>query len=189
MFVRGKALLAVRFDAARLKLTGEPFPVVENVAVDVYGNFETAQFGVSESGTLVYVVDNPDARGGALVWVDRRGNATTVTGESGFYMAPRISYDGRRVAFARLDPETGQRDVWVLDLERGSRTRLTFGEGLSTDPVWARDGRSIAFASNRLAPLRNGSRSYSPSKRTSGAPGSRSDPSATETLIILLPLR
>ncbi len=64
-------------------------------------------------------------------------------------MIPRISPDGRRVAFARLDHETGRRDIWVLDLERGSRTRLTLGEGLSTDPAWAPDGLSVAFASNR----------------------------------------
>jgi serine/threonine-protein kinase len=37
----------------------------------------------------------------------------------------------------------------VLDLERGTRTRLTFAEGASTDPIWTPDGRSITFGSNR----------------------------------------
>ena len=49
LFVRENALLAVRFDPARLSVVGEPFPVVEDIAVDVYNNFENAQFDVSES--------------------------------------------------------------------------------------------------------------------------------------------
>ena len=149
VFAREGALFAVGFDAERLEVTAEPFPVIEDVEINVYGNFETAQFDVSESGTLAYVVDSPDIRGSSLVWVDRQGIATLVAEDLGTYMVPRISPDGQRAAFARLDHETGRRDIWVLDLERGSRTRLTLGEGLSTDPVWAPDGRSVAFASNR----------------------------------------
>ena len=154
-FTRAGAIFAVRFDAERLEVTGEPFPVVEDVAIDIYGNIETAQFDVTDSGTLAYVVHRPDSQGSSLVWVDREGIATLVTEEIGTYMIPRTSPDGRRVAFARLDHEAGQRDIWVLDLERGSRTRLTLGEGLSTDPEWAPDGRSLAFASNRSAGVFN----------------------------------
>ena len=151
VFAREGALFAVGFDAERLELTAEPFPfpVIEDVEINAYDNFEAAQFDVSESGTLAYVIDSPDIRGSSLMWVDRQGITTLVTEELGAYMVPRISPDGRRVAFARLDHETGRRDIWVLDLERGSRTRLTLGKGLSTDPEWAPDGRSVAFASNR----------------------------------------
>jgi Tol biopolymer transport system component len=43
------------------------------------------------------------------------------------------------------------RDIWVVDLERGSLSRLTFG-GADSDPVWTPDGRRIAYASEAERP-------------------------------------
>ena len=69
VFAREGALFAVGFDAERLELTAEPFPfpVIEDVEINAYDNFEAAQFDVSESGTLAYVVDSPDIRGSSLM--------------------------------------------------------------------------------------------------------------------------
>jgi len=149
LFAREDNLFSVPFDLRSLELRGEPFPVAQDLEVDVYGEYRTAQFDVSQDGTLVYLVDTPGIRTGSLVWVDRHGKATPVAEERNAYMVPRLSPDGGRIAFAVLDEGTGQRDVWVLDRNRGTRTRLTFGDGLSTDPVWSPDGRTIAFASTR----------------------------------------
>jgi serine/threonine-protein kinase len=148
LFARESTLFAVPFDLRNLELWGDPFPVAEGLEVSLYGNYRAAQFDVSKEGTLVYLVDTPGIRA-SLVWVDRHGKATPVTEERNAYMVPRLSPDGDRIAFTVLDEETGQRDVWVLDRNRGTRTRLTFGEGLSTDPVWSPDGRTVAFASTR----------------------------------------
>ncbi|HEX9724139.1 MAG TPA: hypothetical protein VGC53_07630, partial [Vicinamibacteria bacterium] len=41
-------------------------------------------------------------------------------------------------------------DVWVLELGRGTLTRLTFGEGSSTRPLWSPDGERVLFDSNRV---------------------------------------
>ena len=61
---------------------------------------------------------------------------------TGWY--PRFSPDGTRVAFAAQN--AGEADVWVLDIERGTRTRLT-SEGLNRYfPVWSPDGSQVAFA-------------------------------------------
>ena len=40
-------------------------------------------------------------------------------------------------------------DIWVLDLARGVKTRLTFGPVANTNPVWSPDGKWIAYASMR----------------------------------------
>ncbi len=43
----------------------------------------------------------------------------------------------------------GRIDIWVLDLARGVRTRLTFGPIANMNPVWSPDGKWIAYVSFR----------------------------------------
>jgi Tol biopolymer transport system component len=40
-------------------------------------------------------------------------------------------------------------DIWVLDLARGVRTRLTFGPTLNAEPLWSPDGKWIVYTSDR----------------------------------------
>ncbi len=43
----------------------------------------------------------------------------------------------------------GETDIWVLDLARGVRTRLTFGPVGNVSPIWSPDGKWIAYSSAR----------------------------------------
>lgn len=56
---------------------------------------------------------------------------------------PRLSPDGRRVAFAAADG--GNVDVWVLDLETGGETRLTFGPQPEFSPEWLASSSRLAY--------------------------------------------
>jgi Tol biopolymer transport system component len=83
-----------------------------------------------------------------LVWVDRAGRTTAVTDSVEMYQTQlRLSPDGNRLAVEIETPE-GDDDIWILDLERGTRVRLT-DEGRNNRPVWSPDGTRIAFSSDR----------------------------------------
>ena len=149
LFVRGKTLLAAPFDIRSLQVTGEPFPVLEGLDVAVYGSYRTARFDLSPNGTRAYLLDRPVARSGQMVFVDRLGKATAAFEETGTYLVPRLSPEGAKVAYAAIDDQSGQRDVWIGDLRRGTRTRLTLAKGASTDPIWTPDGQGVTYASTR----------------------------------------
>ena len=145
LFVRDRTLMAQRFDASRLELSGDPFPVAEQVASNsIFGD---AMFSVSGNGVLAY-------RGGAvsgdsqLMWFDRTGKRLGPVGTPGEYLNQELSPDGKRVAFERNSTH-GDRDIWLLELPEGAATRFTFNPADDYYPVWSADGTEIVFASNR----------------------------------------
>jgi len=132
VFVRDLDIWAVRFDASRLAIEGEPVRLVGPVFDFYFG----AAFDVGDNGMLAF---EPVFRERELVWVNREGRATTLTPLHDSYLSPRLSLDGTRLAIG-----TEENDIWTLDIERGSRTRLTFSGEYSV-PVWKPDGSSVVF--------------------------------------------
>ncbi len=146
LYVRENTLSAMPFDADRIEPTGEPSPVIEGVRVP--SGLGEALFALADDGTLVYV---PGVGGGVeskLVWVDREGVEQPAAETLRAYLDPRLSPDGQRLAVSIIH-EAGGYDTWLLELGRGTLTRLTFGEGLSLRPIWSPDGERVIFASNR----------------------------------------
>jgi eukaryotic-like serine/threonine-protein kinase len=86
---------------------------------------------------------------GPLTWFDRQGRVTGTPGESGLYRTLTISRDGKRAAFERTDPQTQNRDIWLLDIASGTTTRFTSDPGWDAFPTWSPDGSRIIFTSNR----------------------------------------
>jgi hypothetical protein len=143
LFVRQKTLLAQPFDAGKLRLTGEASPVAENVQDDL--GFFNAVFSAAENGTLVYQQSGGAAGLTELVWLDREGKKLEALGDPADYWDPRISPNGRRVAVGIGDPG----DIWIHDLARGVRTRITFEAADDYSPVWSPDGERVTFSSQR----------------------------------------
>jgi Tol biopolymer transport system component len=139
VFARGGALFAVRFDAERLAVVGEPVPVVDRVWTDRASG--TAHYAVSRTRTVVYAPGGNTIERRRLVLVDRAGHIEPLAAESNFYGNPKFSPDGRRVAVEALN------DLWVYDLGDRTLSRVTF-RGVNQFPVWAPDGRHLAFSSS-----------------------------------------
>jgi serine/threonine protein kinase/Tol biopolymer transport system component len=126
-------LWATRFHAQRMEVTGSPIAIQEGVVSSSRG----AQYALSTNGTLVY------GQGSAseLVWIERTGEPTPIPGGSGLTHL-RVSAGGRRTAGV-MDS-----DIWILDLSRHTRERLTF-EGSNSGPLWTPDGERIVFRATR----------------------------------------
>jgi eukaryotic-like serine/threonine-protein kinase len=141
VFGGGGGLRAVKFDINRLETLGSPISIVDGLLTTAIG---LADFGISSSGSLVYVPAGDQER--ALGWVDRSGHITPLL--EGDVRYPRLSPDDTRVALAMQGRAGPGIDIWIHDLARGSAARLTF-EGQNLWPVWTPDGAVIAFGSNR----------------------------------------
>ena len=150
------SIRAVSFDAASLELTGSPVPLVEDIMVKPTN---AANFSVSATGSLVYATGDATALASRVVTVGRDGVVSGPVDEvAGSAWYPRFSPDGSRVAFAITEEpgNAGAADLYVKDLDRGTRTRRTRDENNNRFyPVWSPDGTQLAFAegsgtSNRI---------------------------------------
>ena len=142
LFARSDQLMAQPFDPDTGKLSEEPRSLANGVENDV----STWHMDASASAGLL-VLGSGGTADWQLVWVDRTGKETgSVADKLSNLQTARISPQGDRVA---LQIDTGENDIWVLDLARGVRTRLTFGPVANTNPVWSPDGKWIAYTSDR----------------------------------------
>ena len=133
------------FDPDRLAVEGTPVVVVDGVSSGVYFN-NFGAYTLADNGTLVYLPgDVTPTR--TLGWVNREGMMTTPLVESAGLEAPQLSPAGTHVAFARAS-DTGDLDIVVWDVARGSETRLTESAANDTNPLWTPDGAAVTFVSN-----------------------------------------
>jgi eukaryotic-like serine/threonine-protein kinase len=144
LFVRDTTLMAQRLNLRSLALEGEAKPVADQVAI----NTETwrSVLTASANGELLY--QHGAAVGGSqFVWYDRSGKpGEPVLPETAGYYHPALSPDGSKLAFALALDSNSDGDIWVVDVARHTKTRLTFGPQNSRNPIWWPDGKSIVFS-------------------------------------------
>jgi len=152
LFVKGGVLFAQVFDTRRFKTTGDPIALVPGVETTPQNG--RSAFAVSDTGVLVYragisTLESP------LGWYDHAGRRLSVGGTTststttGTYAGLELFPDERHVMISLPDPVTSADDLWKIDLEHGTRTRVTFGLGRSNTPVLSPDGTRVLFRSDR----------------------------------------
>jgi Tol biopolymer transport system component len=157
VFRRQGALLAQSFDFSRKQLVGETLRLAQQVKTATRAPFITnsVQASLSANGALVLIEGNAieQAAWGSenqqLTWFDRAGKKRGTVGRVGYYLIPRLSPDGKRLAVGRRDPQTGNADIYMFDLAGGPEQRLTFDSALDVYPYWAPDGSRIVWTSFR----------------------------------------
>jgi Tol biopolymer transport system component len=125
---------ALPFSLATLEATGKPFPIAQRGSSPA----------MSHTGTLVYS-DVPSNRL-QMKWVDRSGREIAPIGEPEAQDSPLLSPDGKRLA---VRVRTNPSDIWLIDLERGIKSRFTL-DGLGAIPgAWSTAGLTYATFASR----------------------------------------
>ena len=144
-FAHEETLMARPFDPDTRQLLGEAFPLAERVTTE---GSRYLGASVSENGTLVYgqtAADNPRQ----LTWFDRTGRELGTLSDAAPYSGLALSPDERHVAVTLGTGTPNNVDLWLIDVARNIRSRLTVHPGQERSPVWSPDSARIAFQSSR----------------------------------------
>jgi eukaryotic-like serine/threonine-protein kinase len=128
-------MAAAPFDPRSGRVTGAHVEIASDVLVSGIG---FAQFAVAENGTVAYIPGSESD----LVRVSRDGQVRVLLDERRRYHSPRISPEGRRIAFDHVSSDG--RDVWIWSQGTGDLTRATFQRD-GHDPVWTLDGKGLYY--------------------------------------------
>lgn len=84
-----------------------------------------------------------------LTIVDRQGQVLQKVGEPGLYNSPSFSPDGTRLLVTKNDIQSGQSDLWTIELASGKFTRVTNDTLPRINPLWSPDGKYLYYSSFR----------------------------------------
>jgi serine/threonine protein kinase/Tol biopolymer transport system component len=148
-YVSQGTVFVAPFDAGALKITGTAIPVMQGVNYDMSNG--SAQFSVSKDGTAVHLDGGSAAQDLNVVLMDRKGNASVLMSGQPDSASPRLSPDGKRLAF-----QQGSGNIWIYDIERKTTSRATLGSAAAITPIWTPDGQRLTYEHPRTAEQRPG---------------------------------
>ncbi len=147
IYGRQGSLLAQRFDARTLRLSGEAITLAERIYY--FNGPAMAGFSASQAGVVSYEKLRHPSR---VAWLDRSGRQVDSVGLEGIVGNLRVSPNGRMVAASVQDEKLGTSDIWLYDLARKLPMRLTLDVDDEQVPVWSADGTKIIFRGDRFGP-------------------------------------
>jgi hypothetical protein len=140
VFAHDRVLTAQRFDPKKLALLGEAVPLKEQ---EVQTTPLFARSVVSIAGGNILYQPGSSPRESRLAWFDRTGKEIGSVGGNDRYATVNLSPDSRFVAVSY--GWTAQSNIWMFDLVRGGKTRVTFGNEMDMGPLWSPDGRKLVY--------------------------------------------
>jgi len=140
-----RAVMVVAVNAGATPTFAKP-QVLFRPSADIAPGIGPGNASVSRDGErFVIAVPRPQLR--QLTVYDRAGKPVSRVGEPGFYNQPNMSPDGTRAVVMRVDPSTGNNDIWTVDLASGKGTPITNDTDPQNAPIWSPDGRQVAYVS------------------------------------------
>jgi eukaryotic-like serine/threonine-protein kinase len=133
LYVQEDNLMAQRFDASRLKVTGNPIEVARHVSSPDRADDKV----ISAAGNLLTFRSGANSQ--ELAWFARNGQRIGSIPTVKDLRSPMFSPDQRQLVAV-----DGRPRIWMVDLERNAATQL---EGEGTYPLWSPDSNRIAFES------------------------------------------
>jgi Tol biopolymer transport system component len=149
LYVRDGTLIAEPFDPNSLTLSGDPTVLINDLLVNqryTYGVFSTSRAGIlafqsgKQKGLSQLVWRDPSGR--------RLGDLGTPGDLTGSGSSIALSADGHWAAASRVDSSTGDGDIWLYDLERGTESRLSRPTTDDYNPVFSSDGKAVYFCAS-----------------------------------------
>ena len=145
-YLRDNNLFAHPFDPGKLEFSGNPLLIEQSIAnAPLRGQ---GAFSVSGNGTVVYTVDLFNNDRVELIRINKTNGEQTVI-DSGNFINLSLSPDGRSLALHMNERNVGGGSIWVHDLVRNVRSRLTIDSNSNITPIWTSDGTSIIYSSLR----------------------------------------
>ena len=141
LYVRDSTLVARPFDIEAAAFTGEPVPVARGVTLDL--STWRAIFDTAGADTLVYQSGTADLNA-RLIMYDATGKVLRQLSTVAAYGDLVPSPDGKRLVTNIGDPQSNH---WVVDVETGARTRITFDRGFERTASWSADGTELFYSS------------------------------------------
>ncbi len=140
-FVRDGNLVSQPFDPAKLALSGTLTPVADHV--EYFKVRSMGNFSVTDT-RMVYV---SEASGSSrIVAHDRNGRPSEVPANAAAYRILDVAPDGRTLAVA-IDEHFEEGDVWLVQLEGGTKSRLSFLDTGALSGAFSPDGTRFAMTS------------------------------------------
>jgi Tol biopolymer transport system component len=151
LYRQGESVFAVTMSLASGTTTGTPEVLFDGVLAA-----ENSALALSADGTLAYLPNSTATGGqGQIAIVSRSGTVTSVVNDSvtlGVASSSlRFSPDAGSI-MAAVSSAPNTTDLWLHDLGRSARTKLTDQGPNNAGPTWSPDGKQVAFNSTREPP-------------------------------------
>jgi serine/threonine protein kinase len=152
-YVSQGTVFVAPFDPQALKVTGTAIPVMQGVNYDISNG--SAQLSISKDGTTVHLDGGSAGQNLNVALLDRKGNPSVLLAGQPDAATPRLSPDGKRLAF-----QQGTGNILVYDMVRGTTSRVTLGTAGASWPLWTPDGERLTYSHPHTTPKGSGQAIY-----------------------------